>query len=202
MKVDTNSARLRNEIVIANMGLVRHVAHRYKNRCSLPYEDLEQIGCIGLIKAIDRFRPEAGAALSSYAIPYIRGEILHFLERKNHLLSGTRPRKLDSPEYLQEMAKLARVGSLDVVIADSQGRSITLGETVAAKQNESDLIEDLEYWLDFLSPKEASLLLDWFFDELSGAALSKKYGYKSESGVSISKTRAIRKLQKAALVGK
>jgi RNA polymerase sigma-B factor len=40
---------------------------------------LEQLGLIGLSKAIDRFNPENGAAFSSFAVPYIRGEMLHFL---------------------------------------------------------------------------------------------------------------------------
>lgn len=73
------SVRLRNRLVQMNMGLVRKVAHRMAHQCSEPYEDLEQCGSMGLIRAIERFDPSQGFALSSFAMPYIRGEIMHFL---------------------------------------------------------------------------------------------------------------------------
>ncbi|PSN20391.1 RNA polymerase subunit sigma [filamentous cyanobacterium CCP5] len=73
------SIRLRNELVRLNAGLVRKIAHRVSHQCSEPYEDLEQIGQIGLIRAIERFNPAQGCAFSSFAVPYIRGEMLHFL---------------------------------------------------------------------------------------------------------------------------
>lgn len=73
------SIRLRNELVRLNAGLVRKIAHRVSHQCSEPYEDLEQIGYLGLIRAIERFDPSQGCAFSSFAVPYIRGEMLHFL---------------------------------------------------------------------------------------------------------------------------
>jgi RNA polymerase sigma-B factor len=73
---------LRNQLVQLNRGLVRQVAHRMSHQCSEPYEDLEQTGYLGLIQAIERFDPHQGCAFSSFAIPYIRGEMLHFLRDK------------------------------------------------------------------------------------------------------------------------
>ena len=73
------SVRLRNRLVRLNMGLVRKVAHRLAHQCAEPYDDLEQCGYLGLITAIERFDPSQGYAFSSFAVPYIRGEILHFL---------------------------------------------------------------------------------------------------------------------------
>lgn len=75
----TPSVALRNKLVRLNAGLVRKIAHRISHQCSEPYEDLEQIGFIGLIRAIERFDPSQGCAFSSFAVPYIRGEMLHFL---------------------------------------------------------------------------------------------------------------------------
>lgn len=77
------SVSLRNQLVKLHSGLVRKVAHRTKYQCNEPYEDLEQIGFIGLIRAIERFDPTQGCAFSSFAMPYIRGEILHFLRDKS-----------------------------------------------------------------------------------------------------------------------
>lgn len=73
------SVQLRNQLVRLNAGLVRKIAHRISHQCSEPYEDLEQIGYLGLIRAIERFDPTQGWAFSSFAVPYIRGEMLHFL---------------------------------------------------------------------------------------------------------------------------
>ncbi len=73
------SVQLRNRLVRLNMGLVRKVAHRLSHQCAEPYDDLEQCGSLGLITAIERFDPTQGFAFSSFAVPYIRGEILHFL---------------------------------------------------------------------------------------------------------------------------
>ncbi len=70
---------IRNQLVELNTGLVRKMAHHFSHQCNEPYEDLEQIGYFGLIRAIERFDPNQGYAFSSFAFPYIRGEILHFL---------------------------------------------------------------------------------------------------------------------------
>lgn len=73
------SIAVRNRLVRLNAGLVRKIAHRVSHQCAEPYEDLEQIGYLGLIRAIERFDPTQGCAFSSFAVPYIRGEMLHFL---------------------------------------------------------------------------------------------------------------------------
>lgn len=76
------SVEIRNQLVRLNAGLVRKIAHRVSHQCPEPYEDLEQIGYLGLIRAIERFDPTQGCAFSSFAVPYIRGEMLHFLRDK------------------------------------------------------------------------------------------------------------------------
>jgi RNA polymerase sigma-B factor len=73
------SVHLRNRVVNLNVGLVRKTTHRIAHQCAVPFEDLEQVGYMGLITAVERFDPTQGYAFSSFAVPYIRGEILHFL---------------------------------------------------------------------------------------------------------------------------
>lgn len=75
----TGSAAVRNQLVELNFGLVRKEAHFWSNQCSENYEDLLQVGCLGLIRAIERFELSKGHAFSSFALPYIRGEIQHYL---------------------------------------------------------------------------------------------------------------------------
>lgn len=80
------SIKLRNQLVQLHTGLVRKMAHKFSHQCNEPYEDLEQIGYFGLIRAIERFDPSQGYAFSSFAVPYIRGEMLHFLRDRSSLL--------------------------------------------------------------------------------------------------------------------
>lgn len=80
------SLKLRNQLVELNIGLVRKVAHQVSRKCAEPYEDLEQIGYLGLIRAIERFDMHQGSAFSSFAIPYIRGEMLHYLRDRGSMM--------------------------------------------------------------------------------------------------------------------
>jgi RNA polymerase sigma-B factor len=73
---------VRNQLVEMNIGLVRREAHHWASQCGECYEDLLQVGSIGLIRAIERFDMTKGHAFSSFAIPYIRGEIQHYLRDK------------------------------------------------------------------------------------------------------------------------
>ena len=66
------------ELVEENMGLVRTVARRFLDR-GTEYEDLVQIGTIGMIRAIRSFSLERGTAFSTYAVPLIVGEIRRHL---------------------------------------------------------------------------------------------------------------------------
>lgn len=80
----TGSIQLRNQILELNFGLVRKEAYHWVNHCSESYEDLLQVGSLGLIRAIERFNSEKGHAFSSFALPYIRGEIQHYLRDKGY----------------------------------------------------------------------------------------------------------------------
>jgi RNA polymerase sigma-B factor len=86
----TGKARLRNQIVELNLGLVRKEAHYWVNQCQETYDDLVQVGSIGLINAIDKFEIGKGCAFSTFAIPYIRGEIQHYLRDKSSVLKMPR----------------------------------------------------------------------------------------------------------------
>lgn len=77
---------IRNQIMELNFGLVKKEAYHWMNQCNESYEDLLQVGSIGLIRAIERFSVEKGNAFSSFAIPYIRGEIQHYLRDKSSTL--------------------------------------------------------------------------------------------------------------------
>jgi RNA polymerase sigma-B factor len=71
--------RSRNQTVELNKNLARKVAHKWSQQCAEPYEDLENLALIGLIRAVEKFDPSKNVAFSSFAVPYIEGEIQHFL---------------------------------------------------------------------------------------------------------------------------
>lgn len=68
----------RDKILIENTGLIWSIVKRFLNR-GHEGEDLFQIGCIGMLKAIDRFNTEFDVAFSTYAVPMIAGEIRRFI---------------------------------------------------------------------------------------------------------------------------
>ncbi|MFF2204887.1 RNA polymerase sigma factor SigF [Streptomyces sp. NPDC058145] len=68
----------RNTLIEMNMSLVRFAAGRFRSRGADEMEDIVQVGMIGLIKAIDRFELSREAEFTSFAIPYIVGEIKRF----------------------------------------------------------------------------------------------------------------------------
>jgi len=76
------SLQLRNRLVQINIGLVRREAHRCLHNSGETFDDLMQVGTLGLIRAIERFDLQKGFAFSSFATPYIRGEIQHYLRDK------------------------------------------------------------------------------------------------------------------------
>lgn len=102
------SVQLRNQLVRLNAGLVRKIAHRVSHQCAEPYEDLEQIGYLGLIRAIERFNPSQGCAFSSFAVPYIRGEMLHFLRDRGSAVKVPRRWQDLQKEGQRRQADLAR----------------------------------------------------------------------------------------------
>ncbi|WP_434091198.1 RNA polymerase sigma factor SigF [Streptomyces flaveus] len=68
----------RSTLIEMNMSLVRYAAGRFRSRGAEEMEDIVQVGMIGLIKAIDRFELTREVEFTSFAIPYIAGEIKRF----------------------------------------------------------------------------------------------------------------------------
>jgi RNA polymerase sigma-B factor len=113
----TGDPAARERLVELYLPLVRALARRF-TYCGEAMDDLVQVGSIGLIKAIDRFDPERGADLASFAVPTITGEI------KNHLRD--RSAAVRAPRRLAEL-RLSLRGSR-ARLAASLARAPTLSE--------------------------------------------------------------------------
>lgn len=121
------SVSLRNKLVRLNVGLVRKIAHRVSYQCAEPYEDLEQLGYLGLIRAIERFNPTQGCAFSSFAVPYIRGEMLHFLRDRGSSIKVPRrwqDLQKEGQKIRQTLAKTLGRQPQDAEIAEKLGISV------------------------------------------------------------------------------
>jgi len=107
----------REKLIARHLPLVRSLARRYAGRGE-PLEDIEQVGSIGLIKAIDRFDIEREVSLATYATPNIVGEIKRHFRDKGWAIRV--------PRSLQELnAKMS--GAIDDLTA-RLGHSPSVGE--------------------------------------------------------------------------
>ncbi|MET8676360.1 RNA polymerase sigma factor SigF [Streptomyces sp. NPDC004647] len=107
----------RNTLIELNLSLVKFAASRFRNRAE-PMEDIVQVGTIGLIKAIDRFDLSREVEFTTFAIPYIVGEIKRFFRDTSWAVHV--PRRLQ--ELRLELAKATEHLSTDL------GRSPTTNE--------------------------------------------------------------------------
>ena len=132
-------------LVEENMGLVRSVAHRFLNR-GTEYEDLIQIGILGMLKAIRSFSPTRGCAFSTYAVPVIIGEIRRHL-RDDGPIKVSRIYKREGTALLRERQRIlteegreAGIAELAELCAISPEEAAVALEAVSPVTSMSDLV--------------------------------------------------------------
>lgn len=104
---ETKDKKVRQKIINANLRLVVSIAKRYTGR-GLSFLDLIQEGNVGLIKGIDKFDPNRGVKLSTYAVNWIFQSIIRAIQDKS--------RNIKIPVYLQEEVRLYLKQKDDLVI--------------------------------------------------------------------------------------
>lgn len=90
---ESEASMATEKLVISNQGLVRNIAMRFRDR-GVDFDDLMQIGTIGLLKAIRSFDLERGTCFSTYAVPMIFGEIRRTLRDEGPIKVGRYYKKL------------------------------------------------------------------------------------------------------------
>ena len=83
-KASKGDAVARQELIDGNLRLVLSIVQRFSNR-NENADDLFQVGCIGLIKAVDNFNTELDVKFSTYAVPMIIGEVKRYLRDNNSI---------------------------------------------------------------------------------------------------------------------
>lgn len=138
-------AGAREQVVRENLALVKYIVRRFAGR-GAEYDDLFQYGCLGLLKAVDRFDPAYAVQFSTYAVPVIMGEIRRYLRDDGPIhvsrTIGERARRVDAfcREYeldhqrapsLDEVAEGLGIERGDVLLAiNSKNRVRSLNEPV------------------------------------------------------------------------
>jgi RNA polymerase sigma-B factor len=131
----TRDPDLREQIIMAYIGLADRLADRYRANRSMPLEDLRQTARLGLVKAVDRYEPDRANPFVPYAVATVVGEIKRYLRDASW--------RLRVPRGIKELAlRLCRaVDELPQVL----GRSPTIAELAAyLGASEEEVIEAIE----------------------------------------------------------
>lgn len=178
LEIKAGNEETREKFITGNLRLVLSVIQRFSNRGENP-DDLFQVGCIGLIKALDNFDLSHGVKFSTYAVPMIIGEVRRYLRDNNSIrvsrsLKDIAYKALQAKERLSyelsreptvtEIANDIEVAREDVVLAmDSIQDPVSLFEPVFHDDGDAiyvmDQVQDMkntdERWIENISLSEA-----------------------------------------------
>ncbi|MDI6617661.1 MAG: RNA polymerase sporulation sigma factor SigG [Clostridiales bacterium] len=178
IKMHNGDSEARDKFIKGNLRLVLSVIQRFNNRGEY-VDDLFQVGCIGLIKAIDNFDLNQNVKFSTYAVPMIIGEIRRYLRDNNSIRVSRSLRdiaykalqvrdrlinKNNKEPNISEIAKELDIDREDIVFAlDAIQDPISLfepiyhdgGDAIFVMDQISDTKNQDENWLQGISIKEA-----------------------------------------------
>src|SRR6187455_1190557 len=119
---DQRDPDARRQLIELQLPLVRALARRFASRGE-QFEDLAQVGAVGLIKAIDRYDPRRGASLTAYAVPTIVGEI------RRHLRDSTQPLRVPRAQRGVSTVRAVPLDAAADIVRDAAAeRRLELGE--------------------------------------------------------------------------
>ena len=178
IKIKQGDKQAREEFINGNLRLVLSVIRRFFNKGENA-DDLFQIGCVGLIKAIDNFEVELNVQFSTYAVPMIIGEVKRYLRDNNSIRVSRSIKELaykvmaekdrfirekDREPTVKELADILDVSKEDIIMSlDAIQIPISLQEPVIGNEvdnlNIEDQISDKKnsdcYWAETITVIEA-----------------------------------------------
>ncbi len=210
-----------------NIPLIKSIVKRYKGK-NIEYDDLMQLGSLGLVKAINNFNPDFGVRLSTYAVPMITGEIKRFI-RDDGAIKVSRALKTMSykigkfvEEYQQNNAKepeisvIAKQFDIDeqevVYILDSSKMPVSIyekndddnGKSLIDRLSDSTTEEDmldkltLKDCIQKLPQREKLLIVLRYYKDKTQSEIAKILGV-SQVQVSRLESKIIEKLKKLCI---
>ena len=157
IKAQNNDEKAKEILVNDNLSLVWSLVHRFNNTM-YEKEELFQIGCIGLIKAINKFDTSYDVTFSTYAVPIILGEIKRHFRDDGAIKVSRSIKELNqkivkiSDQYLneyhkeisiEELSTILNVSKADIVLAiDSRHYPTSLNEVIYEKDGSEITIEE------------------------------------------------------------
>lgn len=133
LQAQKGDKQVRDTLIEENLGLVHHIVKRFLNR-GYDAEELFQIGCIGLMKAIDHFDTDYDVKFSTYAVPLIMGEIKRFL-RDNGIIKVSRTLRENAWKIKNTQRELSGPGGREVTIDEiAAATGLTVEEIVMAQE--------------------------------------------------------------------
>lgn len=157
IKLKSGDVTARDKLAEGNLKLVLSILKKYQNRCD-NMDDLFQIGCVGLMKAIDNFDLSHGVKFSTYAVPLILGEIRRYLRDNSNLRISRSIKDLaykilkTKEEYFmdtgkeltnEEIAKKLEVDEIDIIIAlDAMRDPVSIFEPIYNNGGDTIYLED------------------------------------------------------------
>ncbi len=153
-KAQAGDKSARDQVVRENLGLIRHSIKRFVGR-GYDSEDLYQIGCMGLLKAVDRFDETYDVCFSTYAVPMIQGEIRRFMRddgmvKVNRTIKMNQFRivkmreelteRLNRDPTITEIAEAADLPVEDVVIASNAAMEVESIYQTAYRSEDSEVM--------------------------------------------------------------
>lgn len=178
-RIKAGDLKAREQYIQGNLRLVLSVIKRFSGSNECP-DDLFQIGCIGLIKAIDNFKPEMMVKFSTYAVPMVAGELRRYLRDNSNSIRVSRSlrdiaykaiyakedymKKYSKEPTVSEIAQMIETAEEDVVLAmDAIQSPVSLyepvytegGDTLYVMDQISDKKNKEENWVEEISLQEA-----------------------------------------------
>ena len=221
-KIKAGDKIAEEQFIFSNLRLVLSVVQRFLNRSEAP-DDLFQVGCVGLIKAVKNFDTSHGVKFSTYAVPMIIGEIRRFLRDNNSIRVSRSMRDLAykamqmrerlESENNREVSNAELAKALDVSIYDIEtaleavSEPISIFEPVFKDGQEqvfvldqiSDIKESDNKWTERIALREAlTKLTDREYNIINMRYFSGKTQMEIASAIGISQAQVSR-LEKSAL---
>lgn len=165
-KAKQGDKEARDTLTIENLGLVHHIVKRFAQR-GCDTEELFQIGCIGLMKAIDKFDLKYDVAFSTYAVPMIMGEIRRFL-RDDGMLKVSRALKENAWKVKKAERELAAQKGGEATLAELATITGLTEEEIIMAQEADEEVESLSQTI-YQSDGNEILLQDRIADEKNEA---------------------------------
>ena len=202
LRAKAGDMQAREELIAGNLRLVLSVIQRFANRGENA-DDLFQVGCIGLIKAIDNFNTDLDVKFSTYGVPMIVGEIRRYLRdnstmRVSRAMRDTAYKVLQAKEaYMAQHQKEPSVEEIAKILGIKRDTICVMDQVKDNKNNDEMWVERiaLKEAVGHLTERERKILSMRFFQGKTQMEVSAEIGI-SQAQVSRLEKNALRQIRK------